>query len=82
MKLKQAQQSPLISPGSVLKNFNSLTPKLQQAIRDGIATELCARDPLYWLRHTLTYDEHWKRKGSTPYARFPNLPLHAEACSG
>lgn len=61
----------------MLKNFNSLTPKLQQAIRDGIATELCARDPLYWLRHTLTYDEHWKAKGSAPYARFPDLPYMA-----
>jgi len=75
MKLTKDPESILISPRSVLKNFNSLAPKLQQAIRDGIETERCARDPVHWLlNYTRTFDEHWKQKGSAPYARFPRLP--------
>ena len=33
------------------------------------------KDPLDWLQnHTQTFDEHWKSKGTAPYARFPRLP--------
>jgi hypothetical protein len=35
----------------------------------------CARDPLYWLQHhTKTRDDHWREKGTEPYARFPDWP--------
>jgi hypothetical protein len=35
----------------------------------------CAADPLYWLQHhAKTRDDHWKEKGTEPYAHFPSLP--------
>lgn len=35
----------------------------------------CRTDPLYWLtHHTRTRDDHWREKGTEPYARFPNKP--------
>jgi hypothetical protein len=35
----------------------------------------CGADPLYWLtHHTKTRDDHWREKGTEPYARFPDKP--------
>jgi hypothetical protein len=35
----------------------------------------CGADPLYWLtHHTKTRDDHWRQKGTPPYAKFPDLP--------
>jgi hypothetical protein len=35
----------------------------------------CKDDPLYWLQnHTRTRDDHWKEKGTEPFARFSHKP--------
>jgi hypothetical protein len=35
----------------------------------------CGADPLYWLtHHTRTRDDHWREKGTEPFAKFPHLP--------
>ena len=75
MKLEAPKKSSSTFPNSLMKNYESLTPQLQQAIKDGIENELCARDPLCWLQsHTRTFNEHWREQGTEPYARFPDWP--------
>jgi hypothetical protein len=57
------------------RNFKNLPPSLQKTISDKARDEICRRDPLYWLmNHTKTRDDHWKEKGTQPYARFPQKP--------
>jgi len=35
--------------------------------------EECSKDPISWLQnHTRTPDDHWKEKGTEPFARFPS----------
>ncbi len=76
MKSEAPKESSSTFQNSLMKNFESLTPELQQAIKDGIENELCARDPLYWLQNwTETFDEKWKEKGlPSPYRPFPTQP--------
>jgi hypothetical protein len=39
------------------------------------AEEKCKASPLYWLeKYTETRDDHWRDKGTAPYARFPKMP--------
>jgi len=72
MKSEAPKESSSTFQNSLMKNFESLTPELQEAIKDGIENEFCARDPLYWLqRHTKTRDDHWRDKGTEPYCKFP-----------
>jgi hypothetical protein len=48
---------------------------LQEAVGQAAINELCRRDPLYWLTNwTRTRDDHWREKGTPPYAKFPNKP--------
>ncbi|MGA2075859.1 MAG: hypothetical protein ABSH52_20405 [Terriglobia bacterium] len=48
---------------------------LQEAVGQAAINELCRRDPLYWLTHwTKTRDDHWREKGTEPYAKFPAKP--------
>jgi hypothetical protein len=60
----------------VIKNWRSLTPALQLSLRAAGINEACRRNPLYWLQnHTKTRDDHYKDKGTEPYARWPDKPL-------
>jgi hypothetical protein len=37
--------------------------------------DACKTDPLHWLQHyTKTRDDHWREKGTEPYAKFPDKP--------
>jgi hypothetical protein len=37
---------------------------------------LCRRSPLWWLQHhTKTRDDHWREKGTPPFAEFPSKPF-------
>ena len=48
---------------------------MQDGIREAAINELCRRDPLYWLTNwTRTRDDHWREKGTEPFAKFPDLP--------
>jgi len=48
---------------------------VQDGIREAAINELCRRDPLYWLTNwTRTRDDHWREKGTEPFAKFPDLP--------
>jgi hypothetical protein len=48
---------------------------LQQAVKNGIIEEKCRLDILEWLyHHTQTRDDHWREKGTEPYARWPHKP--------
>jgi hypothetical protein len=55
-----------------------LALKLARAAR--LANEIdwnndCKKDPLHWLlKYTKTRDDHWKEKGTEPYAPFPDKP--------
>ena len=64
-----------------LRNHNleleSLRRRAQAAkiLREIKADERCGADPLYWLQnHTKTRDDHWRDKGTEPFARFPEKP--------
>ena len=49
---------------------------VQQAIREKAVDEMCRRNPLYWLQNrTKTRDDHWREKGTEPYARWPDKPF-------
>jgi hypothetical protein len=49
---------------------------VQQAIREKTVDEMCRRDPLHWLaHHTRMRDDHYRDKGTEPYARWPNKPF-------
>lgn len=47
----------------------------RRAIRRCLDRSADPPGPLYWLQnHTKTFDEHWQKKGTQPYAKFPNKP--------
>ncbi|HEV2491962.1 MAG TPA: hypothetical protein VG204_02700 [Terriglobia bacterium] len=47
----------------------------RRAIRRCLDRSADPPGPLYWLQnHTKTFDEHWQKKGTQPYARFPDKP--------
>jgi hypothetical protein len=59
----------------LLSNLQSLSPSVQDGIREAAINEHCRRDPLYWLqRWTKTRDNHWREKGTEPYCKFPDKP--------
>ena len=46
-----------------------------KVLRQKDIDDACKADPLEWLRHyTKTRDDHWRQKGTPPYAAFPDLP--------
>jgi len=63
------------SVDSLIRTLTELPKPLSQLVLDQIRDDKCRRDPMYWLRnHTKTRDDHWREKGTEPYARFPDKP--------
>jgi hypothetical protein len=55
--------------------LNGLRPDEKKLLRESAVNERCKRDALYWLQHhTRTRDDHWRKRGTEPYCKFPYKP--------